>query len=475
MDVIEKIYRRIERLVNQVNIENAKITPIEKLIVAKADLEKDLKKLIEEITELKNTVDADAVIELDKMQEKANKKVQDSIKILQDELDEKEAGGSKPTEPKEKVDDQKIIVIDDDGEKPKDPSVQIQTEVVNHEKGNEASNVSQNPSIQKEKTQNHDCLPIVNQHEIILGNNSANKPVVQLKLDRLEIPTFNGNLIDWISFRDQFIDLVHGNNNLSTLIKFHLLRNHLKGSALETVNGYQFTAANYNAAWQDLLQRYDRTDHIIEEYIRKFLELSVLSANPHGSKYTQMIDTTNQMLRALPNWKIDVSTWDPWIKVMIVSKLDDHTRKLWIQEIKRKQQVPLKDLIEFLEIRALESQPTQGDRLRQMFTNTTNVDRKRKDQNRRILHVTINCPNCFKDHPIYMCGKLKELKAKERTEIVKKLKLCIRCLRKHGQDQCRFGMCPICNGPHNTLLCYQAERERMKKYDKVSSENSEQK
>lgn len=184
-----------------------------------------------------------------------------------------------------------------------------------------------------------------------------------------------------------------------------------------------------------------------------------------------MIDVTNQMLRALSNWGIGVDSWDPWIKFMLFSKLDDATRKLWKQEIKRKQQVPLKDLLEFLEIRALEMQPAQGERLKQNFSN--NMERKKKDQPRRIMHVTNYniCPNCSKEHPIYMCQKLRELSAKERTETIRRLKLCFRCLKSHGPDQCRFKACPVCDGPHNTLLCYKAERERLKKHEKPNSEN----
>lgn len=61
-------------------------------------------------------------------------------------------------------------------------------------------------------------------------------PRYHLKFDRVTIPTFDGNLMDWIPFRDQFTDMVHTNQNLSMLMKFHFLRNHLKGAALETVN-----------------------------------------------------------------------------------------------------------------------------------------------------------------------------------------------------------------------------------------------
>lgn len=289
--------------------------------------------------------------------------------------------------------------------------------------------------------------------------NRSDLPIIQLKLDRLTLPTFGGDLVEWTSFRDQFKDMVHDNDNLSNIVKFHQLRSHLKDAALDTVSGYKFSAQNYEAAWQDSNHRYNRTDNIIEEYIRKFMELPVLSAHPSGKLYTAMINATNQMLRALPNWGIVVQSWDPWIKFMIVTKLDDATRREWRQKIGREQQVPLAKLLDFLEVRATNAQPTQGDRLRQMFTGHS--DKRSRDKGKGIHHASFaKCPNCSEEHPLYKCSKLLALKAKDRTEVIKKLKLCFKCLSQHERDQCKKGGCPECNGPHNRVLCYKYEKDR---------------
>ena len=93
---------------------------------------------------------------------------------------------------------------------------------------------------------------------------------MELKFDRIELPTFSGDLTEWNSFREIFTLLVHNNNQISNLLKFHQLRSHLKGVAYETIRGYQLSETNYNAAWTDLVQRYDRTNNIIHEYIKKF-------------------------------------------------------------------------------------------------------------------------------------------------------------------------------------------------------------
>lgn len=316
-----------------------------------------------------------------------------------------------------------------------------------------------------ENASHHSSTPISINENAFAGSNSQryqrnDLPMVQLKLDKIELQVFGGDLVEWISFRDQFRDMIHDNPNLSSLVKFHQLRTHLKGAALETVNGYKFSSQNYESAWADLIKRYDRTDNIIEEYIRKFIELPIMNAHPTGSKFTSMIDATNQMLRALPNWGIEVRSWDPWIKFMIVTKVDDNTRRAWKQEIGRRQQVPLSELLEFLEVRAMEIQPTQGDRLRQMFA--SNSEKKNKERPKRMFHVAQGmCANCNENHPLYRCKKLLDMKAKDRTEVIKRLNLCFRCLGSHERDQCKFNECPTCKGPHNSLLCYKREKERL--------------
>lgn len=286
-----------------------------------------------------------------------------------------------------------------------------------------------------------------------MNDSRADLPYMQLKLSKVELPTFNGDIIQWPAFRDQFRDMIDENPRLTDLVKLHQLRTHLTHDALETVNGYKFTGANYAAAWADLKRRYDRNDLIIEEYIRRFIELPVLSQYPHGKKYTEVVDATHQMLRALPNWGIDVTSWDPILKFMIQTKLDDNTRRLWKQHIGRREQVPLAELIDFLEIRALEVQPTQSDKVRQMFLSTDN-----KRQMRKVHHIeTKACVNCRGEHPLYRCDKFKTLSPHERVDLVKKTGTCYRCLGKHEIGKCKLGNCPECNGPHNRLLCFKTK------------------
>lgn len=88
------------------------------------------------------------------------------------------------------------------------------------------------------------------------------------------------------------------------------------------------------------------------------------------------------------------------MKLVLVTKLDDGTRRAWKQEFGRSQQVALSRIIDFLETRSLEAQLTQSDRLGQGF-------------------LSGGSPNCKEDHRLYQCKKLLALRAKERTEVIK--------------------------------------------------------
>ncbi|GFQ81674.1 retrovirus-related Pol polyprotein from transposon 17.6, partial [Trichonephila clavata] len=58
-----------------------------------------------------------------------------------------------------------------------------------------------------------------------------------VKLPKLTLPTFSGNLHDWITFKDLFKASVHNNSNLSNAQKLQYLKSSLKGSFNTVSNG----------------------------------------------------------------------------------------------------------------------------------------------------------------------------------------------------------------------------------------------
>lgn len=292
------------------------------------------------------------------------------------------------------------------------------------------------------------------------------KPTLQLKFDRIKMQPFSGKLTEWIAFRDQYNDLVHTNSNLTEITKFYQLQTHLIGDALEVVNGFKMSSVDYEPAWQALLQRYDNKLNLIFEYIKQFFTLPILPAHADKFKFLAMIDKTKQMLRVLPRFNIDTESWDPIVMYILQTKLNNYSLKKWQNQLKRREDVPLSEMIEFLEVEAATAPSTSS----QSELNSSIVKRKiPKFQNRPpfrnpvVLTQTTElskCHLCKADHPIYRCATFLALDVPTRVSKVRLFKLCMKCLNKHGKNECKFSNCRTCQGAHNHLLCTKRAQEK---------------
>lgn len=81
-------------------------------------------------------------------------------------------------------------------------------------------------------------------------------------------------------------------------------------------------------------------------------------------------------------------------------------------------------------------------------------------ENHRPDKINGRCSICARKHHIWQCKRLLAMRAKEKTMLIGALNLCYKCLSKHKRDNCQFGNCPHCNGPHNIILCYKLENQQ---------------
>lgn len=189
----------------------------------------------------------------------------------------------------------------------------------------------------------------------------SERAIVTLKLDSMELPTFNGDLTTWEAFRDIFEYLVHKSTKLSNVVKFHQLCTHLSGMALDTIRGYTLMGANYEIAWADLKKRFDREDEIQDEYLMRFVTVPAITHRATCQALRQIVDTTNQMLRAMATFNVPTSTWDPFLTLIVESKLDEKTRMDWKHEKGPNSKPNITTMLGWLEERASELQMSTSD------------------------------------------------------------------------------------------------------------------
>ena len=111
------------------------------------------------------------------------------------------------------------------------------------------------------------CTPKIHvDRNSLRSSNSSPLPVnksVKVKLPKLEISKFNGDVINWQRFWDQFCSAIHE--------KFSPLKTFLYDYENAIISGLSISAANYVQAIELLKDRYGNSQVLISAYMKKFV------------------------------------------------------------------------------------------------------------------------------------------------------------------------------------------------------------
>ncbi|CAG9562855.1 unnamed protein product [Danaus chrysippus] len=74
----------------------------------------------------------------------------------------------------------------------------------------------------------------------IESSSNKSRPDCHLKLPPIKITPFNGEANKWLSFRDTYVSLVHNNETIDDVNRFHYLKTYLEGPASAVINSQSF-------------------------------------------------------------------------------------------------------------------------------------------------------------------------------------------------------------------------------------------
>ena len=92
-------------------------------------------------------------------------------------------------------------------------------------------------------------------------------PVARVKLPKLAICPFNGNITTWTTFWDSFESAIDSSPGLSEIDKFNYLRSLVENSAAEAISGLTLTSDNYKEAVLILKKRFGNKQQIITKHM----------------------------------------------------------------------------------------------------------------------------------------------------------------------------------------------------------------
>ena len=131
---------------------------------------------------------------------------------------------------------------------------------------------------------------------------SCTPPAVQkdgIKLPKFEGPTFDGNIMNWRSFWEQYNVSIHSKPQLSNHKKLAYLQQALKSDpAKYVIEGLSGTGGSYYEAIDCLHQHYDKPYLIYQVNIRVIVEASTLKEGS-GKELCRLHNVLSQQLHAL--------------------------------------------------------------------------------------------------------------------------------------------------------------------------------
>ena len=100
-----------------------------------------------------------------------------------------------------------------------------------------------------------------------------------MKLPKLILNKFNGEMTSWAPFWDSYESSVHTNSGLSAVDMFVVyLRSLLEDSAADAISGLTLTAANYDAAIALLKKRFGNKQLLINKHMESLLGIEQVTS-----------------------------------------------------------------------------------------------------------------------------------------------------------------------------------------------------
>lgn len=127
---------------------------------------------------------------------------------------------------------------------------------------------------------------------------SADSTSKGVRLPKLNVPTFDRNILTWQTFWEQFCIAVHDHTNLTDAEKLVYFQNSLKdGSAKSVIEGLSRSGEHYNEAIKCLRSHYDCPWLIHQTHIKGIVKISPLKEG--SEKELRRLHDVAQHLRAL--------------------------------------------------------------------------------------------------------------------------------------------------------------------------------
>ncbi|XP_065081806.1 uncharacterized protein LOC135704270 [Ochlerotatus camptorhynchus] len=314
---------------------------------------------------------------------------------------------------------------------------------------NEAASQDGGAAIQQLAQQQAEFIRLISSSFNTASNSSSSSTVVaqnasphtDVKLPRMNLPTFGGNILEWPSIFDLFDSAVHKNVVLQDSQKLYFLKTNLVEEADALISHLRIEDANYAPALAKLKARYNKPLEIAAQHIHRFLNQQSMTS-PSAAGLRSLHDVSDEVIRALE--AMNQEGRDIWLLYILAEKLDPESKQLWCQKRSelKDEQVTLERLLKFIDAQSCALKSVQPiHQKKPMFI--TPFPSKHSTRGPTALVTTGHFS------PPLMCVFLCKITASTVSAWQNR---CENCLKQHSGEPCQSGNCRKCNLPHHTRL-----------------------
>ncbi|XP_059217585.1 uncharacterized protein LOC131994736 [Stomoxys calcitrans] len=277
--------------------------------------------------------------------------------------------------------------------------------------------------------------------------------VPSLKLPPCDTPLFEGGYSQWPAFRDIFSAVFGKHPSLSPAQKLYHLRGKTRGEAYDIVKKFELTDANFNLAWEALINRYENRRILVNQQMKKLFSIQ-FAQNENPKSIRQILSSITDSLAIFRSYGIAVENWDPILIHIASSKIPDNTLRAWEDSLDDHKELPSWSQMEKFLSKRIEKLETIIDfrkpNSRETYNSKANSFQVSETENQ----TKPLCKTCNQYHSLMVCQNFKSLAPQDRIQYAMENKLCLNCLsQKHFKPNCTSRRsCSICNKKHHTML-----------------------
>eukprot|EP00731_Ephydatia_muelleri_P024188 Em0016g459a len=176
--------------------------------------------------------------------------------------------------------------------------------------------------------------PVLSRHSSCqpAQENGANRRP-RIKLPKLTLRKFNGDITQWSSFWDSFNTAIHSNTELSNIDKFNYLNSLLEKGAADAVAGLALTSANYEEAVSVLKQRFGNNQQIVSKHMEELLNLEAVTSILNLKGLRHLYDSVETRIRNLRSLGISSDSYGSLLASVLLNRLPPELRVMVTREI----------------------------------------------------------------------------------------------------------------------------------------------